>query len=78
MAQINQDKIKTEAKQLLDKFAKSLEKVKISPKKSEQKTGGFREENSEPEPSNEEFKKRTFSNAPETEGDFIVAEKKKW
>lgn len=75
---MNSSQIQKQAKQILDSFAKSLEKVKISPKFSPQKTGGFREENPAPEPANEEFKKRTFSNAPETDGDFLIAEKKKW
>lgn len=75
---MNQPQIQKQAKQILDNFAKSLEKVKISPSKEKQETGGFREESKNPEPSNEEFKKRIFSNAAETDGDFLIAEKKKW
>ncbi|MBS3088748.1 hypothetical protein J4402_03115 [Candidatus Pacearchaeota archaeon] len=75
---MNKESITKEAKKILDNFAKSLEKVKISPVKTKQETSGFREESQNPNPVNEEFKKRIFSNAIETEGDFLVAEKKKW
>lgn len=61
----------------MDDFAKALEKVKVSPKKEKKKVGGFREEGEglEAEP---DFRKRFFANAPKTEGDFIIAEKKSW
>ncbi len=75
---MNKESITRQAKQILDNFAKSLEKVKISPEKTKQETGGFREESKNPEPASEEFKKRIFSNASETDGDFLIAEKKKW
>ncbi len=74
---MNQSQITRQAKKIIDNFAKALEKIKIKPKSSKQPTGGFREE-SEPQPANEEFKKRMFSNAPETQGDFLISEKKKW
>ena len=74
---MNQTQITRQAKQIIDSFAKALEKIKIKPKSSTQKTGGFREE-SEPQSPNQEFKKHMFSNAPETQGDFLINEKKKW
>jgi len=74
---MNQSQITVQAKKIIDNFSKALEKIKISPKKTIQKTGGFREE-SEPQQANQEFKKRMFSNAPETQGDFIISEKRKW
>lgn len=74
---MNQSQIQKQAKQLLDKFARSFEKIFFKPKKSPKKTGGFREE-SPPVPQNKEFKKAMFQNAPETQGDFLISEKKKW
>jgi Asp-tRNA(Asn)/Glu-tRNA(Gln) amidotransferase C subunit len=74
---MNQAQITKEAKRILDNFAKFLEKIKIKPKSLPKKTGGFRGEK-EPQPANEEFKKRILSNAPESDGDFIIAEKKTW
>jgi len=74
---MNQELIRKEAKQLLDNFAKSLDNVKVKPKKIPQETKGFREE-SIPEKPNKEFKNKMFANAPKTNGDFIISEKKKW
>ncbi len=73
------EKIKEEAKQILDNFSKVLEKVKIKEiKKSEKKeVGGFREEGPGKLGSGD-FRKRMFENAPIKDGDFIIAEKKKW
>ena len=70
-------KIKKEAKEILDKFSKALGKVKIKEKKEKEEFGGMREEGNglEPDP---DFRARMFKNAPHTEGDFIIAEKKKW
>jgi len=74
---MNEKQIQKQAKQILDKFAKSLDNVKISSKKSSKKLSGFREESTPLEP-NEDFKKLAFQNAPDKEGDFFIAEKKKW
>ena len=77
MDEKEQDKIREEAKELLKKFAKSLEKVDIKESEVSKEQGGMRKEG-EGEETDADFKKRVFDNAPETEGDFIVAEKKKW
>ena len=77
MEQQKQEQIKKEAKEILDKFSKALGKVKIKEKKEKEEFGGMREEGNglEPDP---DFRARMFKNAPHTEGDFILAEKKKW
>jgi Asp-tRNA(Asn)/Glu-tRNA(Gln) amidotransferase C subunit len=70
------EKIRTEARALLDKFSKSLEKIPELKKKTE-KTESFREE-SQGNPSNESFKSRILKNAPEKNQDAIISEKAKW
>jgi len=74
---MSEEKIRSEARRILDKFGKSLSKVKFKEKDLKIKEGGFREEGSGSE-CDSEFRERMFSNAPEREDNFIVAEKKKW
>ena len=69
--------IRKEAKKILDNFAKALSKVKVREKKLKKELGGFREEG-EGKICDPLFKKTMLANAPETDGDYIVAEKKKW
>ncbi len=72
------EEIKKEAKNILDNFASALEKVgKIKGKSFKRELGGFREEG-KGEKCDDDFRRRMFENAPEKEGDCIVAEKKKW
>ena len=70
--------IKRQAKKIMDKFSKRLEKVKLSDKSkiSEQGLEFEREENSKNE--REIDRKIMFENAPDKNKDFIVSEKKKW
>ena len=95
---MDEDKIKKDAKKLLDKFAvalASVDKESIGKKGSSLKDEGQgvdrddfeREEYSgsrEPsksdidESSNEDFKDKILKNAPKSDGDFIVAEKRSW
>ncbi len=77
ISEIERDKIKKEAKQILDRFGKSLEKVKLKKKEEKKVLGGFRMEG-EGVKSDEEFRKRMFENASSKNEDFIIAEKKKW
>ena len=77
MDEKEQEKIREEAKELLKKFAKSLEKVDIGKAEESKEQSGMRKEG-EGEETDDNFKSRVFKNAPETEGDFVVAEKKKW
>jgi len=75
---MNQEQITKQAKKILDNFSKELEKVKIKPKPSIKKLGGFRQEKPAPKTASKEFKKLLFNNAPEKHGDFLVSEKRKW
>ena len=77
ISESEKEEIKKEAKEILDKFANSLEKVKVKKTEKKEKIGGFREEG-KGEEADEDFRKRMFENAPRKEGDFILAEKKKW
>jgi Asp-tRNA(Asn)/Glu-tRNA(Gln) amidotransferase C subunit len=71
------ESIRKEAKQILDNFGKTLEKVKFKEKKKEKGVGGFREEGKGQE-GEKDFRERMFKNAPNKGEDSIIAEKKKW
>jgi hypothetical protein len=75
------EKLREEARVLLESFAKKLEKVDLKKGKSEKvlKESGMREEGKGKE-TDSDFKKRFFDNVPEgrVKNNKIVAEKKKW
>lgn len=71
------EEIRKEAKVVLDNFASALEKVELKEKGLKKHVGGFREEENGNR-CDEDFRKGMFDNAPETKGDFIVAEKRRW
>jgi Asp-tRNA(Asn)/Glu-tRNA(Gln) amidotransferase C subunit len=77
MDEKKEEAIKKEAKEILKKFSKAIEKVKIKKKDLKGKAGGFREESAGAE-GDEDFRKRMFENAPEKDDDCIMAEKKQW
>ena len=74
---MGQDKIKAQAKQIMDEFMAALEKVKDIPEEfGIERTPSMRvpkKPSSDPE-----FKKRMLKNAPKTKDDCILAEKKHW
>jgi Asp-tRNA(Asn)/Glu-tRNA(Gln) amidotransferase C subunit len=74
---MKESEIRKEARDVLDKFAVSLGKVKTKEKELKREVGGFREER-EGGKADEDFRKLLFENAPHKKGDFIVSEKKKW
>jgi hypothetical protein len=74
---MDNEKIRKEAKEMLDKFASALDDIDIDIKSEKREEGGFREEGSG-ESSDSDFRDSMFANAPEKDGDCIVAEKKKW
>jgi hypothetical protein len=71
------EKIREDAKAILDKFGKTLDKVKFKGKKENKEVGGFRVEG-EGKKGDEEFRKAMFNNSSNKNGDNIIAEKKKW
>lgn len=70
------EQIRKDSKQLLDEFAKKLEKIQTKEHHIENASGS-REEGTgwQTDP---EFRETTFANAPFTEQNFIVAEKGGW
>jgi len=75
---IDQEKVKKEAKQILDKFAKALEKVKDN---NEEIAFVDREDFEREEGKAakcENFKQKLLENAPKKDNDFIIAEKGDW
>jgi len=74
---MDKEKIRKEAKKIIDNFAAALEKVKVKKKPLNAELGGFREEG-EGKICDAHFRKTMFDNAPEKDGDCIIAEKKKW
>ena len=75
---MNENQIRKQAKQILDKFANALSKV--DSEKIE--IGVDREESERSEKEGEKcdfgFKKRFLKNAPQHNDDFIIAERGKW
>ena len=70
------EEIKKNAKKILDEFASRLEKIKVE-EEHFVLDSGLREEG-EPWFTDNEFRDTMFSNAPNVEDDFIVAEKGGW
>lgn len=71
------EKIRKQAKQIIDNFVKALENVKFNEKKTKEKVSGFREEGQGTK-RDKEFKELMFKNAPNKNEDNIIAEKKNW
>lgn len=77
MDEKERETIRKEAKQILDKFGKTLDKVKFKEKEIKTQVGGFREE-VQGKKGDEGFRVAMFKNAPQKNDDHIIAEKKKW
>lgn len=75
---MDESKIKKQAKQILDKFAKALEKVKSSSEDFYVDREKFEREEGEGKECEKGFKKRFLENAPQHNEDFIIAERGKW
>ncbi len=73
---VNEEKIKKEAKQIMDDFIKALDKIKEIPGEF----GAEREQSTrKPEKKEEtDFRKRMLKNAPRKDDDFVLMEKKSW
>ena len=74
---MDENKIKEEAKKILDKFAKTLEKVDsenleigVNRDQFEREEGGKCD--------NKGFKEKILQNAPNKDEDFIIAERGNW
>lgn len=69
--------IREEARGILEKFGKSLEKVEAKGAKKGKGSVGYREEH-EDSSGDADFRVRVFKNAPEKSDDFLIAEKVDW
>lgn len=76
-ARLDEEKIKKQAKAIMDEFVKALDKVgEISGEVGLEREETTREaEQSRP---NKEFKEKLLKNAPKKADGYIVAEKKSW
>lgn len=72
------ERIKKEAKKIIDSFSIKISKIKVSEEESVVKRKDFEREDREGRECDNDFKKIMFKNAPNKSGDFILAEKKKW
>ena len=73
-----QEKIKKEARHILDKFAKALEKVETKEENFYVDREDFERKEGNGEACEKDFKRNMLKNAPEHEGDFIIVEKGNW
>ena len=76
---MDKEKIEKQAKQILDKFASSLEKVEKDIKEeSYVDREEFERVEGEGDECEEGFKQKILENAPEHDDDFILVEKGAW
>ncbi len=71
-------KIKKEAKSIMDDFARALGKVKLGDDIGNIEREKDTREEKEPCKSDKEFRKLVFKNAPKRKGDHLIAEKGGW
>jgi len=72
------EKIKADAKKIIDSFSEKLSHVKVLDKEPIIERKDFERKEGDGENCDNDFKKIMFENAPNKDGDFIVGEKKKW
>ena len=72
------ESIKKQAKEIMDKFSKKLERINKKTGDSFVERDDFEREEDEGKKPNEDFRKRIFENAPNKNDDFILGEKKSW
>ena len=78
LSEKEKQKIQKEARQVLDKFSKELDKVKVRETVGkEEKSESYREEK-EGNKGDDDFRKRMFKNAPKHNDECIIAEKGNW
>ncbi len=78
VAKEEQEKIKEEARQILEKFSKAIEKVENEVKDAKGVQREIQTRKETKANSDKEFRKLFFKNAESKEGDFIIAEKGSW
>ena len=78
--EVKEEEIRKEAKLILDKFAKELEKIKEIPESFVEREEDRREEKASEEGKkpDDDFRKIFFENAPATKKSCVLAERGKW
>ena len=74
---LDKDSIKTEAKQIMDNFMKSMKEIEVEEEYNLIRDECYREDGNGSE-IDEEFRQRFLSNAPKVKNDSIVANKGDW
>jgi Asp-tRNA(Asn)/Glu-tRNA(Gln) amidotransferase C subunit len=72
------ERIRKEAKKIIDSFSEKISKIKISEEEPNVKRKEFERIEGDGQECDNDFKKILFENAPNKNGDFILAEKKRW
>ena len=72
------EKIKSDAKKIIDSFSEKLSKVHVLDKEPVIKRKEYERKEGIGEECDNDFKRIMLENAPNKSGDFILAEKKKW
>jgi len=76
---MNEDKIKSEAVEIMNNFMKALDKIQVEEEFVLMRENSFREEGKDIEKvDSDNFKQRFLSNASKTKGDAILANKGNW
>ena len=73
---MNQEEIKKQAKDIIDNFARALEKVKVEEVRVERDED--RRKEGEGKKADSDFRKIMFENAPKTKDECVEAEKGSW
>ena len=77
MTLLDEDKIRKQAKAIMDEFIKALERVENIPGEAGLERDDFARKGKAAK-CDTEFRKRMLKNAPRKEGSFVVAERKSW
>jgi hypothetical protein len=72
------EEVRKQAKEIMDKFAKSLGDVKEKVEEDNVEREQDRRKEGEGKTSNSDFREIIFENAPNKNKDYIIGEKKKW
>ena len=72
------DKVKADAKQIIDVFSEKLSPIQVSDKEPLIEREKYEREEGEGIESDKNFKKIMLENAPNKQNDSIFAEKKRW
>lgn len=75
---VDLEKIKSDAKKIIDSFSEKLSKVHVLDKEPIIERKDFERKEGDGENCDNDFKKIMFENAPNKHEDFILAEKKRW